>query len=71
MKTIKLKKLPANELQTKLIVLKASGIFDDNMLNLVKVAALNGAALELENEYSKLLEELNLVENIIEKEEKI
>ena len=70
MKTLKLKKIPANELQAKLIVLKANGIFNDNMLNLVKVAVLNGATLELGNEYSKLLEELNLVENIIEKEEK-
>ena len=70
MRTLKLKKTQPAELQPKLIVLKASGVFDDNILKLIEIANLNGSIIELSDEQFKLLEEMQLIESGIEKEEK-
>ena len=48
MKVVKLKKLTNAEIQTKLLMLKAGGQFDDKSLKLIEMSIKNGLVTELE-----------------------
>jgi len=62
MEKVKIKRISKEELQPKMLMLKAEGSFDEASLKLIELAALNGFPIELDEKQIEALKMLSFLE---------